>query len=426
MRVFTSFILLLVLCSWGLPASAQLGCGSSVSVNGGAIEVAAVSGDDAPNIECALNAATAQGFGSVLLTSPQYSIASKVVVDGFTGEFKGISIANTRVQVQDGWMNCNASNPNVIQFSNGFGVVVRFMTIAVGSPCQFTGSPSVIGFTTDPNNCADRTTFGTVDRVTIRGQGLQGTDFVDGVLMFTADNCGPRILGTLKVNRSTFDQLDRGVVSGVVANGQVDVNFNTFTAVGIPIFMRDQSQSTTILGNMIEYNNGDYGDNFFGRYGIRMESLAGSPANNSTTIKNNTFRNQLVNSFGIAVGLGVFTDPVNHAVFISDNIFEGATASQTADNGAGIGIEGINDGVISGNAFRGGTREWIFLTTSTARPAIAGWSILANDFSQSTAEIDIQLIGASESVVGRGQDNPSFFDQTGANDILEGTAQAAP
>lgn len=412
-------------------AHAQIGCGQNVSQDGGSLLVIASGGDDGPNLECALEAATEQGFGSVVLTSPSYSIGSQVAVDGFTGELRGISIANTRVVIQNGFADCDAGNADVFQFSNGFGVTIRFMTIEVDSPCQTSSELAVIRFSSDPTDCSDRTTFGTVDRVSIRGQGLNASDFVEGVTMFAADNCSEQILGTLRVNRSTFEQLDQGVYSSIAGQGQVDINFNTFTSVGVPILFLNANQSATILGNTIDFNNLNYSENepLFGRFGILVESRAGqSPASNSTTIKGNTFNNRLVNGFGIAIqvshGGGVAID---NQVAISGNIFRGATGGQTRDNGVGIEIINANNGVISANRFIGGTREWLFLGGGQENRPVENWTVVANDFSASSAAIDIRLLGASNSIVGRGQGNPSFNDTNGSgNDVLEGTSQPVP
>ncbi|MEM1144345.1 MAG: hypothetical protein AAGI88_17320 [Pseudomonadota bacterium] len=422
MQTVARLMLLTALLAVSQVSRAQLDCDSVVTINGGAIEVAATAGDDGANIQCALEAAARNQFGSVVLTSPEYSISSNVFVDGFTGELRGRSIASTRLVLQDFSLSCDEDRAGALSFSNGFGTTIRFMTVDVGTPCTgVTGELNVIQFITDPANCGDRTTFGTVDRVAIRGLGIDGGDFVNGVNMFAASGCDQRILGTLKVNRSTFESLDIGVVSGIGGNGQVDINFNMFTTVGIPIALRDAGQSTTILGNEIEYNNAEYSAEIYGRIGIVIASSAESPEQNSTTIKNNVFRNLVTNISGIGVAIEESDKAIDHNVVITGNVFFGAPNGVPADIGAGILTAGTNGGVISGNSFSGGTRAWVAITPSaSARSTVSRWSVVGNDFSQSTADVDIQLQGVTSSVIGRSQGNPTYLDSSGENDILEG------
>jgi hypothetical protein len=427
MRTLISLLAALAFSALSLTVNAQTGCGAAVAVNGGTIEVASVQGDDSGNIQCALNAAADGGYGTVFLTSPRYEIGDYIFVDEFTGELRGVSKANTLVQVQDGYLACNANETGVLEFSNGSGVVVRNMTIEVGSPCVSSSDAVVISFISDPDNCAQRTTFGNVDRVVIRGQGVNASDFVYGVAAFRAINCDSSLLGTLKVNRSDFETLDFGVYSQIVGSGQVDINFNTFARVGVPINTVNAAQSTTILGNTIDFNDEDgYDGDIFGRRGILLISTAGSPASNSTTIKNNTFRNQRVNAFGIGIGIEQQDTPVDHDVVITGNRFVGATGGQVNDNGAGIALNGMNDTVISGNTFQGGTREWIYVDGSSARAQVSGVSILSNNFAASTADIEIQLLNTTDSIIGPAQNNPGYFTTGGNNTFLDGTPEAAP
>ena len=69
------------------------------------------------------------------------------------------------------------------------------------------------------------------------------------------DEDNERILGTLKVNRSDMTDLDVGIITSVAGGGQVDVNFNVFEGVGLPLTILNASQSTTVLNNTFNYNN---------------------------------------------------------------------------------------------------------------------------------------------------------------------------
>ncbi len=116
----------------------------------------------------------------------------------------------------------------------------------------------MIAYYSNPQQCDKRTTFGNVDRVVINGAGTSGLDTVTGVLMEPAPGCSAdneRILGTLKVNRSDMTELDFGVITSVAGGGQVDINYNTFDKVGLPLTIIDAAQSTTVLSNTFSFND---------------------------------------------------------------------------------------------------------------------------------------------------------------------------
>ena len=115
MRPLFSLLTALVLVCLGSAAHAQTGCADAVSVDGGTIKVASVSGDDSGNIQCALDLAADDGYGTVLLTSSTYEIADYIYVDAFTGELKGVSKANTLLQVQNGYLACNNGEGGVLE-----------------------------------------------------------------------------------------------------------------------------------------------------------------------------------------------------------------------------------------------------------------------------------------------------------------------
>ncbi|MDA0630740.1 MAG: hypothetical protein O2981_05105 [Proteobacteria bacterium] len=254
----TRYILaLLFLTSASFVQAQDLGCSSAVSLNGGTIEVEAdASGDDTENIQCALDAAIDGGYRDVFLTSADYSIGA-IAVTGFIGDLRGRSKANTTVTIQDSSLTCDGAVGVALEFRVGTASV-RNMTLSVDSPCGDGGSASVIAYYSDPDECSKRTTFGNVDRVVISGMGTSGLDAVTGVLMEAAPGCtadNERILGTLKVNRSDMADLDFGVISSVAGGGQVDVNYNNFEGVGLPLTIIDASQSTTVLSNTFNFND---------------------------------------------------------------------------------------------------------------------------------------------------------------------------
>lgn len=248
------------LLSW-LPLttwSQDLGCDPEVALNGAVIEVAASSGgDDTANIQCALDAAVRDGYREVFLTSASYGI-SAIEVTNYTGDLRGRSASNTVVNVLDSSLVCDTAVPGTALRFNQGSATLRRMTITVGSPCGDGSVANVVGYFTNPADCSKRTTNGNVDRVVFSGAGASGSDVVTGVRMDAAPECDPlsqKVLGTLKVNRSTLSGLEFGVLASVAGGGQVDINYNEMSSLGVPISIVDASQSTTILGNAISYND---------------------------------------------------------------------------------------------------------------------------------------------------------------------------
>jgi len=410
----------------------DLGCSSLVSLNGGTIEVESVesegSSDDTENVQCALDAATEGGYRDVFLTSPQYTIGA-IAVTGFVGDLRGRSKAGTHVTIEDSSLSCDGAIGVALEFRVGTASV-RNMTLHVDSPCGDGGSASVIAYYSDPNKCSNRTTFGNVDRVVINGQGTSGLDAVTGVTMQAAPGCtaaNERILGTLKVNRSEMTQLDFGVISSVAGGGQVDVNYNTFDMVGLPLTILDAAQSTTVLSNTFNFNDvpGYPAGTGLGTTAVFIASTSDSPASNSTTIKSNKFKDAGASSAGYGILTGQQGSSIAHTMLVSANTFTGNSSST---DGAGLAAIDTNDGLVSGNRFSGKADTWIDLRSGTKADGyvggnVSGWAIVANDFGASQATTDV-LLGTRTSgiIVGKDQDLPKVDDQTGNNDVLESSS----
>jgi len=410
----------------------DLGCSSLVSLNGGTIEVESVesegSSDDTENVQCALDAATEGGYRDVFLTSPQYTIGA-IAVTGFVGDLRGRSKAGTHVTIEDSSLSCDGAIGVALEFRVGTASV-RNMTLHVDSPCGDGGSASVIAYYSDPNKCSNRTTFGNVDRVVINGQGTSGLDAVTGVTMQAAPGCtaaNERILGTLKVNRSEMTQLDFGVISSVAGGGQVDVNYNTFDMVGLPLTILDAAQSTTVLSNTFNFNDvpGYPAGTGLGTTAVFIASTSDSPASNSTTMKSNKFKDAGASSAGYGILTGQQGSSIAHTMLVSANTFTGNSSST---DGAGLAAIDTNGGLVSGNRFSGKAGTWIDLRSGSKADGyvggnVSGWAIVANDFGASQATTDV-LLGTRTSgiIVGKDQALPKVDDQTGNNDVLESSS----
>ena len=423
---------LVMLCSiilTALPAHAQdnLGCSSAVVLNGGTIEVSSAQGSDTENLQCALDAAVSGGYRDVFLVSSEYQI-SGLSATGFVGDLRGASKASTLVSVADDSLSCDGAPGVAMEFVVG-NVGIKNMSIAVGSPCESGSAASLVAFYSDPDSCSDnRTVFGNVDRVVMSGLGVDGLDSVVGVTMDSHPSCDPatqKVLGTLKVNRSELDNLDYGVLTSIGGGGQVDINYSTFSAVGLPISVIDAFQSTTILENTINFNDvAGYGSaSGLGTTGVFLASTADSPSDNATTIKGaNKFIDGGVSSSGIAVLGGQSGKSINHAVVISGNIFEGNDANVS---GSGIAFLDTSNGFVSGNRFKGASGVWVDLASGDPAQGflgsvVSGWAMVANTFGTSTAGADISLgVGTEGNIVGRGQGPAVVVGDTANNDVLE-------
>ena len=426
------FIAFAAAVTWSLQGLAQdnLGCSGAVVLNGGTIEVSSSSGNDTENIQCALDAAVSGGYRDVFLVSAQYEI-SGVSARGFVGDLRGASKASTLVSVADSSLSCDAVPGAAMEFVVG-NVGVRNMSIAVGSPCASGAAANLVAFYSDPDSCTgNRTVFGNVDRVVMSGLGVDGLDSVVGVVMDSHPSCDSateKVLGTLKVNRSEIDNLDYGVLTSIGGGGQVDINYSTFSEVGLPISIIDAFQSTTILENTINFNDvTGYGSaSGLGTTGVFIASTAVSPANNATTIKGaNKFIDGGASTSGIAVLGGQSGKSINHAVAISGNIFEGNDSNAS---GSGIAFLDTSDGFVSGNRFQGASGVWIDLTSGDPSQGflgsiVSGWAMVANSFGSSTATADISLgSGTQGNIVGRGQGPAVVIGDTANNDVLESAA----
>ena len=421
------FLIFICLTAFSEIVVAQdLSCSSAVTLNGGTLEVTSDnSGGDTENLQCAIDFAIEAGFRDIFLSSSAYDIGA-VSAKGFRGDLRGRSKGATLVSIQNGALNCSEAMGAAMEFQVG-NASVRNMTISVDSPCADGNAASVIAFYSNAANCADRTVFGNVDRVVIAGTGTQGSDTVVGISADVAPSCdsaNQRLLGTLKVNRSELRDLEIGVQTSIGGGGQVDINYNSLSTIGLPLSILDANQSTTILANKITFNDVDSyaASSGLGTTGIYVASTAASPNTNTTTIKNNTLTDGGLSAVGTAVLVGQIEKGIDHKMAVTGNTFQDISA-----NTAGGGLLAIDteDGVISGNTFLSAAGTWIDISSGDSSQGfvgrdVSGWAIVANAFFGSTANTDISLgEGTSGLIVGRSQGFPKVDDVTGQNDILE-------
>ena len=310
---------------------AQTECGGAVTVGGSTISVASEAGNDTANLQCALDVAIENSISSIQLSGNAYSIDSVSAV-GFRGSISGMSKANTVVTLNAAGVACAENDPSALRFYVGAPTIER-MTINAEELCGSTGGQaSAIGFYSNANKCSDdRTVFGNVDRVVINGPGASATDLVSAVSMTKANACDDIVLGTLKVNRSEISGLSHGVLTSIGGEGQVDINFNTFTNMGTSIAIANANQGSSIASNTINFNDTE---NFasvagFGVTGILVGGDTNAPSLNLTSIKKNTFKNGNAGAAGYAVLVGQEGNKVAHSMWVSSNRFEGVEVTTT-------------------------------------------------------------------------------------------------
>lgn len=165
----------------------------------------------------------------------------------------------------------------------------------------------------------------------INGPGASATDLVSAVSMTKANACDDIVLGTLKVNRSEISGLSHGVLTSIGGEGQVDINFNTFTNMGTSIAIANANQGSSIASNTINFNDTE---NFasvagFGVTGILVGGDTNAPSLNLTSIKKNTFKNGNAGAAGYAVLVGQEGNKVAHSMWVSSNRFEGVEVTTT-------------------------------------------------------------------------------------------------
>jgi len=418
----------------------DLGCSDEVELDGGIVKVQSTAdGDDTDNIQCALDAAVTGGYKDVYLTSDAYSIGG-VTANDYEGRLRGRSFDLTTINVIDNSLDCTTGA--ALRFIVGDAVVTR-MKLKINEPCSTPGgSASVIGFYSNPEDCAgDRVVFGVVDRVIIEGGGASALDFTTGITMDAAPACFPesseealpeanKALGSLIVNRNQIRDLDIGILSSISANGQVDITFNNpMEGLGVPIALVDASQATNIYRNEIYYNDVVYPAGLaaeFGTTGILVGSTGASPAINKTSFSKNKFIDGGLNSEGYAVLSAQLDKSIIHEMIITSNTFTGSDANSA---GAGLAVLDTSNGVISANTFTGSASTWVLLDSGDESQnglgsTVSGWAILANSFGSSTAPADITLGAKTEdNVVGRSQGQPVVAD-AGSNDVLESSASS--
>jgi hypothetical protein len=418
----------------GGPAQAQeLSCDAGfVTLSRGTIEVSPTGVDDTGNIQCALDVAKANGVPLVRLSDGDFNVSNVQIMD-FNGVLEGRSRGKTIVNVIPQSWDCQAiveggRVPAAFKFVNG-KAQVRTMSIAVDDPCgtaadfnvavlvHFTGEDALSG-------CDAGVVHGVVDRIdflmvqrsddtAVVATGVSAEGWID---IFS---CRQIQFGTFKLNRSRVEgPFSGGLVTGLRASAQVDVNFNEFVNTQTAIYIRNASQLMTIQKNSFLLQT---------EFGARAVSLVHFPAyiidpppkKNRLVIHQNTFTlDNLDESFsvdGISLASGEFVDL---SLVVTENDFslgEGVSFAMFVSDTSGA--------IVANNRFEGAVRSGVVVATNF-RESIENWTITGNAFHKLESPDEpfkaniVLWMGVSNSIVGPDQ-GASVDDQGTDNVILD-------
>ncbi len=423
MPFFRGFSALLFLFALGATevAAQTVPCDTNiVSLSNNTVSVAASGGDDTVNIQCALDFANDNGIPVVRLNNGNFLI-SELEVEDFNGTFQGTTRTSTLVTVMDNSIDCAAiigggRTATAIRFISG-EPRIRFMTLFVGNPCMDnTQLVAVVHFTGQFAGaaCGNDVIFGNVDRMRIEGNGI-GSGVANGVGAWAEGHlfgtCRDTLTGTLKVNRTEFDGLDRGILTSMQAGAQVDVNFSEFSDTRIGYEMQRGNQNTSIAFNDFT-GESNSSRNYFG---VVANNGPGAPAQTGMAVKGNTF-NLSGAGFPPIGFISFFADSPTRMTFsATDNVFN--------MSGDAVGVAGFNfsNGFVANNNFNGSgfAGVWIGNDQFGQNPSAEDWTVVGNSFGNLGNVIDDVFLDTRSvrAIVGGGQ-NATVEDNGTDNTVL--------
>lgn len=397
------------------------------------VNVLPTGSDDTENIQCALEAAASEGIPTVKLDRAIYFISS-ISVEGFSGSLEGTTRSDSVIRILGGSVSCSSISaggqiPAALKFVEGRPTVqfLRFEFDSNVQPCT-SGEPlrALVHFSGRPtgtSECSNDVIFGQVDRVDFvgRGPGIGSQRAVTAIPEATVlGGCKDTLLGTIKVNRSSFSNFGFAVSTELRGSAQVDINFNSFShdAPGnvADITLLNTGQSTSVIGNEfsgISDPDEGYTGIFFGA------TRASAPNTTRLAVENNSFS---AGDFGsvavpIAIGLDSVQQPPNALVSIVNNNFSLFSSDDT--DAVGIFVTGgVSGNSINRNRFAG---SGIGIFMSSDITTIADWFMGGNsgfaNLSSSLRDI-VLFTNTFNNIVGPNQ-SASVFDD-GNNFVFTG------
>lgn len=436
-----SIILILLLCFPVYSMAESVGCDDSyvqLDNNALVINVATTGVDDTANIQCALDAATSDGYPVVRLGAGTYFI-SGLMAENFKGTLEGKTKTSTIIEVPDRSVDCYLGmefvglTSAVIKFVKG-EPRIRFLTIRVDRPCSSTGAiDSILHFTgasAQSDNCDNDVIFGVADRIVLeKTENPIGPSWVKtGILVSAEGNqlggCKDTLLGTFKLNRSTISNIATGIKTTMKSGAQVDINFNEFFSntsltssltTNHSIWLQDTNQNTTITSNHFsgESRPGDPYGYVYRAIFVDTNSMD-APTTTRVVIHNNQFNVKSVpEAYAMAILLQQTGRIANISSVVTNNEFK-LSGNRT------FGVWGYDTSNmhVSANRFTG--EGYAAIGFSGVSP-VAGCTVTANTglatFNTGSGA-DVRLdSNTSECIVGPGQ-GATFQDDGTDNTVL--------
>jgi hypothetical protein len=422
------------------PAVAQLSCAPSfVSLDnkGTSITVEPTGVDDTENLQCALDEATRLAVPTVRLTAGEFFSGGLQALD-FTGSFQGATRTSTTLRPLTEGVDCGNQQSlgqrlAWLKFIGG-AAQLRNMSIDTTASAGLCESGLrvlyLVHFTgrADAPECAADVIQSGVDRV----------DFIDDypldysyrqAVAATPESqpggCYDRLLGGVKINRSTFTGSFEAIEIFMVSSAQVDINFNSFDVLGTALRFDNSNVSATILRNtfnVIETPDLFAPDSFFRGQALSVYfDVEPTVSETRISFENNTVNLGPYAGTNATAGLLVSNRPdaVSMNLSVRSNQFVISEAQQdigTPNNRRSMELTGVSNASIAGNRFRGnGGGVFIFPSSGAGG---TGNAITGNTFNVSSPTIPTWgvyfLGGAKGNTVGPNQNAP-VWDNDGDN-----------
>lgn len=401
------------------------------------ISVAPTGNNDTDNIQCALDAAIDGEYSAIKLTAGTFYVGP-LFAQGFQGTIQGKTKASTVIVALDEAFACNEASDAgtyaaMFKFTLG-EPQIKFMTLQASQPCQGSGFSAAtrfafIHFNNDTSNCNKRTMFPKVDRVSVSADYIGGDEYrITGVMASADAACYDKpLLGKVLVNRSEFSGLAEAVQTTLGGAAQVDISFNTFSATRQAVVIFAANQTTNIVNNTFNIDNGR---NHEWGAGVLQVDDKGV---NRTVIDANTFNIANVrDSGGQVYDEQVYTPAVlvakaregvpkgSISVLISNN-----KINLSSPDFGGLWAQDTDSGIISGNKFSGTLagevnqpQNFMIMLGGVRFSEVTGWSIVDNDFSGVSGCGALLTDETGGFVVGPNQ-SCSFFNYGSGSYILE-------
>jgi hypothetical protein len=139
----------------------------------GEVKIEPTSMEDAENIQCAVDEAIRLGKTKISLQKGEFLLGASISFVGFTGEFSGVSKANTTVKtIPNSWecRNDIDTQEQLFRVANG-SVQFATMSVVADDPCiegTSFGTWKAIDISPIYLFCDKRVSFSSVDRVTLK------------------------------------------------------------------------------------------------------------------------------------------------------------------------------------------------------------------------------------------------------------------